>query len=158
MSRLGWWRRQEAAARATDVAAPRVLDGPPTVAVLTMARDEGPLLRVWAEHHARLVGAGNVLILDDSTSDGSTDALGDLGCTLHRLPTFRGERFEGARMQLVSGIAQGLLAVYDYVVFVDADEFLVVDPAHAGLAELLLARGLPIRGRLVHSSTRLLPA
>ena len=47
-------------------------------------------------------------------------------CTVFR--SFPGSGYERARMKLVSGLAQGLLAVYDYVAFVDADEFLVPDP------------------------------
>jgi hypothetical protein len=47
-------------------------------------------------------------------------------------------------MGLVSGMAKGLLAVYDYVVFVDVDEFLVCDPTrYAGLPDLLAQRGRP---------------
>jgi len=118
--------------------APRSL--PPQVAVMTMVRDEGPMLRRWVDHHAGLVGRDNLVVLDDQSSDGSTD---DLGCTVHRLPVLDGERFEPIRMQLTSGLAEALLVVYDYVVLLDADELLVTSPEFETLADLLSARDYP---------------
>lgn len=110
--------------------------------VLTMARDEGPLLRRWIDHYARHVGPENLLVLDDNSTDGST---ADLGCTVHRIPGLPGGgAFEASRMRLVSGVGAGLLAAYDYVVFTDVDEFLVVDPTRfASLGDLLEERGRP---------------
>lgn len=98
---------------------------PPSVLVMTMVRDEAQMLPRWIDHYAGQVGMDNLLVLDDNSSDGSTDGL---SCTVHRLPSLSGKGFENARMQLLSGLASGFLATYDYVVFVDADEFLVPDP------------------------------
>lgn len=116
--------------------------GRPEVAVLTMARDEGDLLSLWVAHYARHVGIDNLIVLDDSSVDGSTDGL---GCTVHRVPPLKGGLdFEPVRMRLMNGIANGLLAAYDYVVFVDVDEFLVTDPAlFPTFPDLLEARGRP---------------
>jgi hypothetical protein len=113
-----------------------------SVAVITMARDEGALLRRWVDHHGRQVGHEHVVVLDDQSGDGSTEGL---DCTVHRLPPLQGgRRFEKVRMALLNGVAEGLLAVYDYVVFADVDEFLVPDPARYGsLTELLEDRGRP---------------
>lgn len=116
--------------------------GRPEVAVITMARDEGELLPLWVSHYAKHVGIDNLVVLDDNSVDGSTDGL---GCTVHRVPELKGGLdFEPVRMRLVNGIGQGLLAVYDYVVFVDVDEFLVTDPARfPTLPDLIEARGRP---------------
>jgi hypothetical protein len=96
------------------------------VAVLTMARDEGRMLSRWVDHYGHHVGHENLVVLDDNSEDGSTCGL---PCTVHRHPPMPGhKRFEVRLMELVSGLAQGLLAVYDFVVFVDVDEFLVPDP------------------------------
>jgi hypothetical protein len=114
----------------------------PEVAVITMARDEGELLRLWVSHYAKHVGIDNLVVLDDNSVDGSTD---DLGCTVHRVPALKGGiDFEPVRLRLVNGIGQGLLAVYDYVVFVDVDEFLVTDPSrYPTLPDLIEERGRP---------------
>jgi len=116
--------------------------GRPEVAVITMARDEGDLLPLWVSHYARHVGIDNLVVLDDNSVDGSTDGL---GCTVHRVPPLKGGLdFEPVRMRLMNGIASGLLAVYDYVAFVDVDEFLVTDPAvYPTLPDLLEDRGRP---------------
>ena len=91
--------------------------GRPEVAVITMARDEGDLLSLWVSHYARHVGIDNLVVLDDNSVDGSTDGL---GCTVHKVPPLKGGLdFEPVRMRLMNGIAGGLLAAYDYVVFVD---------------------------------------
>ena len=111
---------------------------PPRVLVMTMARDEAEMMPRWVRHYAHHVGLENLLVLDDNSSDGSTD---DLGCSVHRLPPFPGRGYEGARMQLMSGLAAGFLALYDFVVFVDVDEFLVPDPTrHADLRSFLSTR------------------
>ena len=110
----------------------------PTVLVMTMVRDEAEMLPRWVAHYAAQVGMDNLVVLDDNSTDGSTDGL---DCTVHRLPPLRGGRYERTRMQLLSGLAQGFLAAYDYVVFVDADEFLVPDPTrYADLPTFLAHR------------------
>lgn len=116
-------------------AAPRL----PSVAVLTMSRDEGSMLCRWVEHYGNAVGRDNLLVLDDNSSDGSTAAL---DCPVIRVPELPGGHdFERARMRLVNGQARRLLRNHDFVIFVDVDEFLVPDPAkHAGLREFLAAR------------------
>jgi hypothetical protein len=110
----------------------------PSVLALTMVRDEGAMLSRWVDHYAAQLGADRLLVLDDNSSDGSTD---DLPCPVVRLPATLRKPFEAARMGIVSGVAAGLLDAFDAVCFTDADELLVADPArHAGLRELVAAR------------------
>jgi hypothetical protein len=120
----------------------------PSVAVLTMTRDEGPMLGRWVRHYGHAVGADNLLVLDDNSSDGSTS---ELDCPVIPIPTLPGGTdFERARMRIINRFAAALLACHDFVIFVDVDEFLVPDPAkHAGLRQFLAARwDVPVIGAL----------
>jgi hypothetical protein len=111
---------------------------PPRIAVLTIARDEGEMLARWVDHYGRAAGHENLIVFDDGSTDGSTD---DLSCTVQRLPGFRKGNFEAGRMGLASGVAHGLLGIYDVVIFTDVDEFLVPDPAkYANLSDYLTRR------------------
>lgn len=111
---------------------------PPSVLVMTMVRDEAEMLPRWLQHYGDQVGTENLLVLDDNSVDGSTD---DLPCTVHRLPPLPGAAYERARMVLVSGLASGFLATYEFVVFVDVDEFLLPDPEkYADLPAFLATR------------------
>jgi hypothetical protein len=116
---------------------PRLQD--PDVAVVTMTRDEGHMLKRWVNYYGNAVGLSNLIVFDDNSTDGSTD---DLGCTVHRLPKFPGgERFIPSRMKLANGISAGLLSCYDYVIFADVDEFLIPDPDQFdGLRDFIRAR------------------
>jgi len=122
-----------------------------------MVRDEARMLPRWLDHYGRQVGVENLVVLDDNSTDGSTEGL---PCTVIHLPPLTKKEFEPARMGLVSGIAAGLLEGYDAVLFTDADEFLVADPKkYAGLRELLADRpGVPVLGainlNLVHDVAR----
>ncbi|UDY24549.1 glycosyltransferase family 2 protein [Nocardioides sp. Kera G14] len=127
-------------AETTEPAAYEPRGGSARIAALTMARDEGAMLRRWVEHHAGLVGLEAVVVLDDHSVDGSTDGL---GCTVHHLPDLDGLPFERTRMTLVSKFAEALLVVHDYVVFLDADEFLALGPDYPTLSALLATRGWP---------------
>lgn len=97
----------------------------PSVAVITMARDEGRMLRRWVDHYSREVGAEHLVIVDDNSSDGSTEGL---PCPVLRIPPLTKRSFEPSRMGLLSGLSAGLLEAYDAVIFCDVDEFIVADP------------------------------
>jgi hypothetical protein len=109
------------------------------VAALTMVRDEAVMLPRWVEHYSRQCGGpGALMVIDDNTTDGSTD---DLDCPVLRIPSFVHRPFEPARMGFVSHVASALLESYDAVVFCDADEFLVADPDHYdSLTDLVRAK------------------
>lgn len=122
----------------------------PLVAAITMARDEGLMIRHWVDHYSRQLGADNVYVIDDHSSDGSTDELPGLGCRVLRFPYLNKYGFEQSRIGLVNSISAGLLYAYDAVLFSDADEFVVAEPQkYAGLRELVAARpDLPALGVL----------
>lgn len=132
-------RRSDPAALEQDSGAPPRPPGElPSLAIITMARDEGSMLHRWVSHHAVEVGAEHVIVVDDNSTDGSTD---DLPCPVLRIPYLRKRGFEPSRMGLVGGLAAGLLEAYDAVAFCDADEFLVADPdTHPSLRHFIAAR------------------
>jgi Glycosyl transferase family 2 len=110
----------------------------PTVAVMTVARDEAVMLPRWIDYYGSQVGVDNLVVIDDNSADGSTD---DLPCPVLRIPGFGHKGFEARRVRLVSGLAAGLLQAYDVAIFVDADEFLVPDPdRYDGLEDFLRQR------------------
>lgn len=103
-----------------ESAAPR-----PTVAAITMVRNERAMLPRWVQHYAsQCGGADHLLVIDDNSDDGSTD---DLPCPVVRIPPLTGH-FEPTRLALLSKFAAGLLEAYDAVLFTDADEFLLAEP------------------------------
>jgi hypothetical protein len=103
-----------------------------------MVRDERVMLPRWLDHYGRECGVENLFVIDDHSTDGSTD---DLPCSVIRIPSWGDKHFETTRMRVVSSFAAGLLEAYDAVLFADADEFLVADPArYDGLRDLVADR------------------
>jgi glycosyl transferase family 2 len=138
--RLSRRRNAEADPRpATGYVAPPRAEGElPSLAVITMARDEGTMIRRWVDYYAGQVGAEHLVVIDDNSADGSTD---DLPCPVIRIPYLRKQSFEPSRMALLAGISAGLLEAYDAVMFCDADEFVVAEPrAHESLRHFVAAR------------------
>jgi Glycosyl transferase family 2 len=111
----------------------------PRVVAMTMVRDESDMLPRWIDYYGRQLGVQNLLVLDDNSVDGSTD---DLPCMLYRLPPEPWKRrWAPTRARLANGLARGLLACNDVVIFTDADEFLVPDPdKYSGLLDYLAHR------------------
>lgn len=106
------------------------------IAAFTMVYNEPFFLRLWAAHYGRQIGAENLFCLDHGSTDGSV--AGVVANTI-RLP--RGEFAEVPRANCVSHFQASLLSYYDAVIFSDADEFLVADPArYDGLADFLARR------------------
>jgi len=114
--------------------------GTPSVVVLTMARDESDMLHRWIAYYGAQVGPRHLIVLDDNSVDGSTD---DLPCPVVPLPPAPWKApWANVRTTLVNGLARGLLACYDVVIFTDVDEFLIPDPdRYAGLLDYLARHG-----------------
>jgi hypothetical protein len=115
------------------------LAGLPNIAAITVVRDEADMLPRWVDHYSRQCGdPERLLIVDDNSTDGSTD---DLPCPVIRLPEGDHSEWAVTRLRIVNALATALLQSFDAVLFADADEFLVADPAkYADLRELLADR------------------
>ena len=66
---------------------------------MTVVRDERVMLPLWTRHYGAQLGVENLYVIDDNSSDGSTD---DLPCDLLRLPPIRDGRFEHTRVQFLA--------------------------------------------------------
>ena len=121
---------------------------------MTMARDEADMLPRWLRYYGRQVGTDNLIVIDDGTTDGSTD---QLPCQVYRMPAppWKASWMQ-TRVELVNGFSRGLLALYDVMIFTDVDEFLVPDPLkHDDLVAFIDARAdrevlAPVAVNLVH--------
>ncbi len=113
--------------------------GLPEIAVITVVRDEAVMLPRWIRHYTRQCGGPErLVVLDDNTSDGSTDGL---PCPVIRLPDRDHSDWAAAQLRMVNALATSLLQAFDAVAFADADEFLVADPdKYADLRELVADR------------------
>ena len=111
----------------------------PDVAAITVVRDEAVMLPRWVAHYSKqLGGPERLLVIDDNSTDGSTDGL---PCPVIRLPERDHEEWAVTRLRMVNAFATAMLQSFDAVLFADADEFLVADPdKHADLRELVAAR------------------
>jgi hypothetical protein len=113
---------------------------------MTMVRDEAAWLPTWVRHYGGHVGDEHLLVLDDGSADGSTSGL---PCEVRRIdPLPGGQRFEPARMRVLSRAAEELLRTHDWVVLADADELVVPDPPYSLGAHLAPRAADPILGVL----------
>lgn len=114
----------------------------PSVAAITVVKDEAVMLPRWTHHYGESLGVDHLVILDNDSQDGSTDNLSAEVRRLGELPG--GGGFERARLSAANETARELLERFDWVVFTDADEFLVVDPdLHTSLGGLLATTSSP---------------
>ncbi|MDF2968680.1 MAG: hypothetical protein K0Q93_2458 [Nocardioidaceae bacterium] len=108
---------------------------PPRVAAFTMVCDEADMLPRWLAYYGDQLGVENLVVLDDNSSDGSTDGL---RCTVHRLAKEAKRSWSASRRDLMNTLSADLLRRYDVVIFTDVDEFLIPDPGrYDGLVDYL---------------------
>ncbi len=98
------------------------------VCAMTNVFNERANLPIWLRHYGTQLGPENLVVLDHSSTDGSTRDVGAAGIV--RLP--RTPFDDPQRATLVSAFATGLLQFYDAVIYSDCDEMLVADPAEYG--------------------------
>jgi hypothetical protein len=111
--------------------------GPNTcrAAAVTMAYNESVMLPIWRHYYSGQVGEDNLFILDDGSTDGSTDGIPNV----IRLP--RSEMDETRRAAVVSNFCAALLMRYDAVICTDCDELVVADPRkYEGLPDYVARR------------------
>lgn len=121
-----------------------ILDVPrrASVAAITVVKDEAVMLPRWTHHYGETLGVDRLVVLDNDSQDGSVEDLSVEVRHLGELPG--GGGFERARLGVANETALELLERFDWVVFTDADEFLVFDPElHTSLGALLATSSSP---------------
>lgn len=125
----------------------------PGLAAVTTVHNDPDHLRIWADYHARQLGARNLYVIDLGSDDGSTADLGEINVL--RLP--RTKRDDVRRAAFISDFTASLLAWYECVLHSEVDEMLVADPRHApSLAALAATTRAPVLNAIgVHIIHRL---
>jgi hypothetical protein len=102
------------------------------VFALTFAYNETFFLRRWAEYYGNQLGFENLFVVDHGSSDLSTLGLG--ATNILRVP--RSPYDEIKRVDAATFLHRGLLNYFDAGFVMDADEFVIADPAkYKNLAE-----------------------
>ena len=94
------------------------------IAAITMVYNEGRALQRWIEYYSKQDGAQNCFVIDHGSDDESTVSLEDV--KVLKIP--RSPQDDIRRTNSISHFTNYLLCWYDYVIYVDCDEFLVADP------------------------------
>lgn len=108
---------------------------PPSVAVLTMVRDDEFFLRLWRAYYGGLFGARSLYVV----SHGDTDMVRDLadGANVIAIPGDHHPKFDARRWRLLNHLMQGLRIFHDVVIVGDVDELVVADPELGSLSDCL---------------------
>lgn len=103
------------------------------VAAITIVYNEKSKLPRWVEYYSRQLGPRNCFVVDHGSDDGSTESI--KSAQLIRLP--RTPYDNQIRVDAISSLAGFLLKYFNYVMYVDCDEFLVADPRlYSGIGDL----------------------
>ena len=94
------------------------------VAVICTVYNEAILLPLWLTYYGSLFGLDNLYLIDDGSTDGSTDNLG----AVNVIRIDQAEIDQDRRCRDVSFFHNEIKRLYDAVIYVDIDEFLVPDP------------------------------
>jgi hypothetical protein len=96
-------------------------------AAFTIVQNESVFLPLWLEYYSRYFAPGDLYVLDHDSDDGSTAGL-FARCNV--LQVHRDRSFDHAWLNAtVTAFQTFLLRSYERVLFVEADEFVVADPA-----------------------------
>jgi len=94
------------------------------VAVVTQVKNEPLFLPLWRRHYGRNFGYCNLFIIDDGSNDDSTKLLYPSHVICRPSVLFD----EVQRANEISRFLRKLLMFYDWVIYTDVDEFLLIDP------------------------------
>ena len=104
---------------------------------MTMARDEGLFLPLWLKYYSKYFE--KIVVINDRTKDGSIEECKkEYDFEEVKTEPIEGEPYLKFRVRTVEKVRERLLKNYKYIVFADADEFIVADPdKYLGLNQYL---------------------
>jgi hypothetical protein len=118
-------RREHYAARSSPKPAPRR-------AIITMVHNEPVFLPIWLSYYSRFFAAHDIYVLDNQTTDGSTDRDGFV-----RIPVAHDTVDHTWMVRTIEDLQHELLGRYDVVVVTDVDEIIAPVPAKDTLGSYL---------------------
>ena len=89
------------------------------VAAFTIVRNEKEFLPIWYKHYRKYFDTGNIYIIDNDTTDGSTDEY----CNVEKMTSENCFDTDWL-IPTVQNFQEKLLKTYDYVLFTEVDEIL----------------------------------
>lgn len=99
------------------------------IAVITMARNDDFFLTRWINYYGKELGEENLYIYLDGEDQPVPANAGKVNVFHEKRVAEHVVKAEKRRLGFLSKVAHSLLERYDIVIGVDADEYLVVDPA-----------------------------
>jgi hypothetical protein len=105
---------------------------PPRRAVITMVHDEPVFLPLWLAYYSRWFAPEDIYVLDNDTTDGTTDRDGFV-----RVPAQRDAVDHEWMVRTIEGLQHELLDAYDVVLVTDVDELVAPSPALGTLGDYL---------------------
>ncbi len=101
-------------------------------AALTIVHNEPVFLPIWLRFYSHFFAADDIYVLDNDTTDGSTDGDGFV-----RVPVSRGQIDMTWMVETVQEFQRELLERYDVVLFSDVDEIVTPMPEWGSLRDYL---------------------
>ena len=116
----------------------RAMTSSKKIAVITTIRGEDFFLDKWIEYYGRELGRKNLYVIVDGHDEVLPDDIKDVNFIWIPHIVIPLVAFEKRRARIISNFASMLFEIFDIVIAVDVDEFIVVDPViDSGLAEYL---------------------
>jgi Glycosyl transferase family 2 len=126
-----WFEKARRERRLHYASRPKLL-APPSRAVITMVHNESVFLPVWLRYYSRFFRSQDIYVLDNETTDGSTERDGFV-----RIPVTHDRVDHVWMVRTIQGLQHELLDRYDVVLVTDVDEIVAPTPERGTLGEYL---------------------
>ncbi|MGA9371044.1 MAG: glycosyltransferase family 2 protein [Solirubrobacterales bacterium] len=101
-------------------------------ALITMVHNEPVFLPIWISYYSRFFAAEDIYVLDNDTTDGSTDREGFV-----RIPVHHDSVDHTWMVETIQGLQHELLDRYDVILVTDVDEIVTPTPEWGTLGEYI---------------------